>query len=264
MRSCKPLALFGLLTAALTLVATVLRSVALITSFDAAVGYFDASIFSTLLYIVIALAVVSAFGYALYAQARSKKEQSPLPTPDVTHRTVAARIAGAAVVLVLLALSALELPAILIGQRSILSVLRLVAPICAIPYFVLTPSRRTGWFGVFTHVVCILCLVTEYFDRYVVSNSPLKLSHQIAFVMAMLYLLTELFDLVGQPQPIRVRYLAPLAFFFTVTNGVSLIVAVAVREPILSIEYLLRAMFLLTLGLYIAARTVPFFKKEEY
>ena len=256
---------FELLIAALTLVATALRSLAFALSFDVAVDYFDAGIFPTLLYIVIALAIVAALAYAAYLH-RQTKEGEPYPDiPVVGRRPLAVRIASVLVVFAALLLVLIELPVILSGYPFSLAHLRALMALAVIPFFVLPLSRRAAPFGILVEALCILLLCSEYFDRYVTTNSPIKLMQQAAFLAVMLYVLTELYALVDVEQPRRARILGAMAVFFTLTNGISNVVAFILGD-ILTLDYLIRSLFLLAMGLYVGARlacATPLCNKEE-
>lgn len=258
---------FGLLTAALTLVATVLRSLSFALSFDTAVDYFDAGIFPTLLYIVIALALAAAFAYAIYLHRQTKKGETCPRVSVMGRRPLALRVTSALVVFAALLLVLIELPMILSGYPFSLVHLRALVALAAIPFFVLPLSRRTALFGILVEALCILLLCSEYFDRYVTTNSPIKLMQQVAFLAVMLYMLTELYALVDVEQPRRARIIGALAVFFTLTNGISNTVAFILGD-ILTLDYLIRSLFLLAMGLYIGARLAcatptPLCNKEE-
>ncbi len=256
LRTC----LIGTLT--LTLIAAVARSIAFFTSFDRTVGYFDPSVFSTLLYIAVALAVIISLAYALLSARAAKTSQAMLPCPDISARSRLLRAATALVALAFVGIAAYEIPNVLSGGIISLALLRLLSAACTAPYFASFPKRNTMLSGVCIHVYCFTALITEYFDHYVTMNSPLKLMQQFAFFSIMLYMLTELRQLSDARQPVRSISFGLVAVFFTVTNGISC-VAAAFAGGIIPVDYLLRALLLMSLGLYILVRFFPLLKSTS-
>lgn len=236
---------------ALTVVATALRSLAFLFSFDRAVGYFGAGLLSTLLYIVLALIPLTALVYALLA----RRIADPLlaPAPDPTMQAPLIRVFSIAVGCALAASAIPDAITLVSTGLHWLVLVRMVAALLAIPYFLVPPSATSAWSGIAVLAHCTLMLVTEYFDRYVTMNSPLKLMHQLMALSIMLYLLTELFALIGAPRPRRAAPLAAIAAAYGIAGGCSHVVA-ALAGGIIPLDYLMRAIVLGTLGLYCTAR----------
>lgn len=242
---------FGIGFAALTLLAALLRSLAFATAFDSVVGYFDANIFSTLLYIVIAMAVAGAIAHAVIIPRVSRTELRLIP--DTAKGSALVRLGGLLVALAYAACAAYELMTVLAVGADVYTLLFLASSLLAIPYFLLPPTKVTAWFGLAAPAFCILSLITEYFDRYVPMNSPIKLMQQCTALAIVLFLLTEFNALAGNPQPKRALPLGYLAAFFAISNGVSSIVA-ALTDAAIPLHYVVRAVVMLALGLYVAAR----------
>ncbi|MBO5897621.1 MAG: hypothetical protein J6R04_01290 [Clostridia bacterium] len=239
-----PHRVFGLLIAALTLAATVVRSLGFVLAFDRSVGYFNNGLLSTLFYIILALIPVAAIGYALLV-----RRAVPMPMESTTLvRSFSTSSVGALTVLIALNLWSL----VSNGPHTLTLPLTLVAAL-AIPYFATSRATAPIWSGISAVICCVLCLVVEYFDASVTINSPIKLMHLLAFLAIALYLLTELFALAGAPKPRRALPLAAVAAAYGIIGGISHVVAALMKDIIL-LDYLARALVLFAFGLYAAAR----------
>ena len=234
-------------TLCVALVASVLRSVAFVTAFDRSIGYFDRGAVPTLLYIVIALAVAGVAAFA-FLHRRNVKE---LPCPTRDERSLLLSVV-AGVVSTVLAFAAVLDVLTFAGGASVLVLARGLAAALAIPYFLLPANRRVLPFGLAAHLYCLLVLITEYFDRYVTMNSPVKVMQQFALVAFMLYLASEMYAALGTVRPLRTTAFGLLSVFFSITSGISCIVA-GIAGGILTRDYLIGAIGSLALGLYTAA-----------
>lgn len=245
-----PFRAIGIGMLALTLLAALLRSLAFATSFDPAVGHFNPGVFSTLLYITIALALVGVMMYVLLA--RRSHIASPC-CPDHADCPVVVTVCAWVVVLICAATAVLDLFDYLRGNASTFILVRAVAAALSIPYFLFPSSASVRVFGLAAHIYCILALIDEYMDPYVVMSSPLKVMQQFALISFMLYLVMELYATCALPRPIRSTAFGLLAAFLCITNGLSCIVA-GVIGGIIPQDYLTVAVVSLAFGLYTAAR----------
>ena len=245
-------------TLCLTLIASALRSVAFLAVFDRTVGYFDRSVLATLLYIVIALAVAGVAAFAL-SHCRDAKD---LPCPTRAERSLLLCVIAGAVSAVL-AFAAVWDALAFVSGASPLVLARGIAAALAIPYFLLPASRRVLPLNLAAHAHCLLILVTEYFDRYVPMNSPIKLLQQFALVAFMLYLASEAYAALGTVRPVRTAALGLLSVFLCITNGISCIVA-GIAGDILTRDYLIGAIVLLALGLYTTVRLNAATKRPHF
>lgn len=243
---------FGITIAALTLLATVLRSLCFVLTFDRTVGYYDAGLLSTLLYIVLALVPTAALVYALLT--RTAGTDVP-PCLDPTKRTPLVRIVSIIAVGALAASVVFNGLTLILGGLRWLTLIQLLAAALSIPYFLALPSAAPVWSGISAVICCVLSIVTEYFDPYVTLNSPLKLMHLVAYLAIALYLLTELFAMAGTPKPRRIVPLAAVAAAFGFIGGTSHVIA-ALMGGIIPTDYLIRTLVLYAFGLYAAARLV--------
>ena len=80
---------FAIGAAVLTALAALLRSLAFATSFDREVGYFDSNVFSTSLYIVIALVLIDV---ACFAWIARRAPAVRIPCPVRNDRSVMVKI----------------------------------------------------------------------------------------------------------------------------------------------------------------------------
>lgn len=235
--------------AALTALASLFRSLAFATAFDHSVGYFNTGVFTTLLYITVALALsgIAVFGWSAY---RSGAQQ--LACPARNERSSLLRVCALAAA-ALLALAAVRDVRSFLDGASTLVLVRALGALLAVPYFILPSGKRVLGLGLGTHLYCLLVLIEQYFDRYVAINSPLKLMQQFALIAFMLYLTLEMYAALGTKRPVRTAVLGLLTVFLCVVNGASCIVAGIVGN-IIPRNYLMSATVLLALGLYTAAR----------
>ena len=252
-RSSFLLRAFSLAIAALTLIATVTRSLCFVFAFDRTVGYFDRGVLSTLLYIALALILAAALAYALLA--RRANGIAPLPCPDPAERTLLVRIPSLSVAAALTVTVVTDILSLTSNGLNKLTLVHLLVTMLAIPYFAASRKASLIWSGIAAVTVCGLSVITEYFDLYVTINSPIKQMHLIGLLSATLYLLTELFALAGDAKPYRSLPLCMLTAAYGIVGGVSHVVA-ALAGGILSIDYLSRALVLFALGLYAAARLI--------
>lgn len=254
-----PFRAVGIGTAALTLLAALFRSLAFATSFDRAVGYFNPGMFSTLLYITIALALV---GVPLYACLARRSYVSVPYSLGHANRSAVVTVCAWLVVLTCAAAAAFDIFDYLHGHASTLILIRAVAAVLAIPYFLFPSSMFVRVFGLAPHAYCLLALIDEYVDPYVAMNSPLKMMQQFALISFMLYLVMELYAACGLSRPIRAAAFGLLASFLCISNGLSCIVA-GVIGGIISQDYLTVAVVSLAFGLYTAARLYTVAKRPN-
>ena len=185
--------------AALTLIATVLRTLSLFLCMDE-IGYFRSGATLTILfYVVIALmgALCIAIPFLINIE-RVAREPAVL---------AGSRFAGAAIAAVTLCAAALFL--LIRAQKlptpALLNLLTALALLCGATYFALhltsVKSATVALWGYGAIFGCALSLILTYFDRYTQMNAPHKLSFHICMILVMLALLLELRDLLGCPLP---------------------------------------------------------------
>ena len=234
------------LTAALTLVAVILRTVAMLTGFDADIGYFAPSFTVTLnhaLYFVTG-GLLIALVLFIPRDTLPQELHTPLRAP-------LAILTG--VVLAAFAVAALVICVPLARGRLILAPTLLGLP--AAVYFLITANRGgrytdlpvlTGFIPV---IWCVSGIAELYFDPYVTMNSPVKISLQMGLLGFVFIVLFELRYRIGRALP-RVAVVAFGTGSFACLNAsVPLLIATGARvtdHPL----HAFYAMVLLSAGLY--------------
>ncbi len=243
-----------LLTAALSALGVVLRSICMLCCFEVGVGYFTPGALPA---ISNALYAVSLF-LAILCAVRTPK--GSLPTSlCIPGRAPAALLAG-------ISLVAFAVPSLISRVPSREKDIVLAAALLAIPaaaYFFVsaakTDSRYPDWLsllGFLPVAWCISGVGDTYFDRYVTMNSPVKLAVQLGLLGFMLILLAELRFRVGSVLP---RY--SLAFwsvgsYACLTGSIPLLICFArdllkdAPQMIAPGRYALYAIVLLCAGIY--------------
>lgn len=233
----------------LTIFAALTRVLSLCFFFDPSVGYVDAGIIPTLLYIARALFPVWCALYA-FAALRLEKKTLIAVAPNEEAATPALRYASFFCAVALIVSMVAELS--MCGFSGKAALLRYLSAIVAAFYFI-PRSRRsiTAGLGVVAYTIC--AVAGEYFDWTVTLNSPIKLMGQAALMSAALFILAELCHVNHTRRSVRYTVCAALSMFCGFTNGLSLGVA-ALVGGIVKPTYLLHALPPLAIGLYAALR----------
>ncbi len=236
----------------LALLGAILRTVCVLTQFDAEVGYFNngwLSLASRALYFV----AVACF--AVGAIALPKKSA-------VSGLTSRAHTLTA--YLLALVLAGFAVGAVIIGKAS--GEMRTLLPmagaaILSAVYFAITAlhdertSDRLAVLGFVPVLWSILSIGETYVDPYTTINSPLKLALQTGFLGFMVLMTAELRFRLGKPSPRRAICLHAVAAFTCLTGAVSTLAGFAAGIKMDSL-YPLYAAALLAAGLY-ALLTFP-------
>lgn len=208
--------LLWLVLAALTLLATILRTLSLFLCLDE-IGYFQrGAVPVVLFYVAVALiALVCIAFFFIINKEGVPREPATLPP---------ARFAGAALAAVALATAALFLifRSNALPTPPFLTILTALSLLCGAVYFALrlTHSKPTTTvlLGYGAILSAALSLILTYFDRYTQMNAPHKLSQHVCLLVVMVALLLEQRDLLDRPLPRAcVAFTAFAAAFCTVT-----------------------------------------------
>jgi hypothetical protein len=239
--------LCALITAALTLVAVILRTVAMLTSFDADIGYFDPSAAVTVnhaLYFVTAALLVAA---ALFIP----RDALPRELDAVPARLPISVLLG-------LILTAFTVAAFILCVPAARSRLVFAPALLGLPtavYFLLSANRGgrftdpLGLAGFLPVLWCVSGIAELYFDPFVTMNSPVKVSLQMGLLGFMFIVLFELRFRIGRSLP-RVAVIAWGIGSFACLNA-SVPLLVATGAGVLDHRlHMLYAAVLLVAGLY--------------
>ncbi len=238
---------FAIALLSLAALATLAQTLAICLYFDPEVGYCDPNIFSTLLYIILALTLALSLTFACLAHRQAK--------PPCTFSHAKGHAAWADRLLECLTALAFALAAIWEikrGGANPSALLRAALALFSALGFVLPAGRARAWLGLFPLAWSVLALAQEYFDWTVALNSPLKLGNQLALLSLLIFMLAELHRLDGKCRLIRHRLSCIAALMLSVPHGVSLIVAASIKT-IDRLDLIVHALPPMALGLLAAA-----------
>lgn len=205
----------------LAAVLTVIHTVALLTTYDTEVGYFESTP------LILILRITYAVGTAWCATVPFLM---PTPTPSSRPQTIL-RLTFKHFAAILLLFSGISALAKSFGTTSlttpsILPILGILAALSSSFFFTApTTDKKPGTahalcgFVVLAFLFCFLFHV--YFDMHVTINSPLKTALQLSILSAMLFILFEIRSALGKPMP-RIT-LAPrlLCILFCIPTAVA-------------------------------------------
>ena len=248
--------IYAVCTAGLCLLGVILRTVCMLTQFDAEVGYFDKgwlSFASRVLYFVaIACFVAGAFA---------------LPKGSVTAGLTSRAHTFAAYLLALSLVGFAVVTMILWSGSRGKTILPLMAAasLTSAVYFILTArlEERTSdglaALGATPVLWGILAVGETYVDPFTTINSPLKLALQMGFLGFMLLMTAELRFRLGKASPRRAICLHAVAAFTCLVASIPVLVGFATGVKMDSL-YPLYAAVLLVVGIYASLslpRTAP-------
>ena len=185
--------------AALTLLTTMLHTLALFSAMDR-IGYFQRSAAPVILFYVfcaLGILVCAAFPFLIYNRDVAR-EPHELPTLRFVGAAVAAVAACTTALFLIFKASALPTP-------TPLNLLTALSLLCAAVYFALRLKTgnvcSTVLWGYGAILSAALSLVLTYFDRYTQMNAPHKISLHVCMLAVMFALLAEQRDLLDRPLP---------------------------------------------------------------
>ncbi len=255
MQKLRNLRVYYIAVFALTLLATVLRTLALTLSLNRANGYFESHEgLPVALNALLVLATATILLYPLLLCNRVPTVDSPRSFFKHASSTLCALSFLFCFISTCTAKKLVALP-------TLLWLAAILALLAATVYFLaktpLCPLGITGEavFGSLT-LFAVACLIAvTYFDIATPMNAPAKMHLHLALLAVLLYLLYELRDTVGASLPrVRVAFTG-LAFFFATAVGVSDLIA-AFDGYAKSLVYLSHDLLLIGLALYVAAQGI--------
>lgn len=238
--------------AVLTLLGIVLRTVAMFTCFDTEVGYFNASLLSTLLTVLSFAAVLVPAVLAVV----TPKDSLPTAWPE-PRRNVAPLFPCVTFIL-----SALWMLLSITSEQST-GTLALVASILALVaglyYFLLIlgrlPVNALSAVGYAPILWALFAVAETYTDQFTTMNSPIKLILQFGFLSVMLMTTSELRFRLSKAAPRAALCFHCIALFFCLNAAIPTLIALAagiLDRPIHGVY----GLALLGAGVYVAFRLV--------
>ncbi len=210
---------------ALSLAGMILRTVCMLTEYDASLGYFDSGVLptiSSILYYIAALAAI------LTVLPVSKDEfRAELCTP---HRAPFAYVMGLVLALFTVFTLITSYAVLFTGEGGMRTALTLMG-LAAASYFMLSASHhgrfRDGlvWLSFLPIVWCLLAVAVTYSDPYVAMNSPLKLDLQLGLLGFMLILTSEIRYRLGKAHPRGAVVLTSMGVFFSLNAGLPILLS---------------------------------------
>ena len=212
---------------AATLVALLLRTLALFLAFDRDIGYFSTAtpadgflVYS--LYVIEALALIGSFSLLFFIRkGELPAERAPLSRVGLFGTGLCALAFAAAAVFLLIQVNTLPCPAIFTALAAICSGL-------GAAYFTLQflgKQSNAPLLGYGVILAAALLLSVTYFDRYTQMNAPHKVGLHLCLLSIMVFMLYELRTLIGRSLPRALSITSALCFFFCATVSVSDIIA---------------------------------------
>ena len=185
-------------TAAVTLIGTALRSVCMLTQFDAEVGYFKSGIPATLssvfYFLAVALVIITATRVSKHSLAT---------TLDTRLRLPAAFLWGAALAVFTVGVFLLCYA----DRKNNLLTAPMILGILSPLYFFISGDRSgryPDWLsllGFLPVLWCVAAVGETYVDQFTAMNSPIKVGLQLGFLGLALILISELRFRLGKPLP---------------------------------------------------------------
>ncbi len=197
--SLNPQKLLWIALAALTLIATVLRTLSLFLCMDT-IGYFQEGALPVILFYVVTglTALACAALFFLINKGDTPREPTTLTGARFVGAAIAAIALCATALCLIVRVRALPVP-------TLLALITAAALLCGAVYFALrltaTKPTTVALWGFGAILSFALCLILTYFDRYTQMNAPRKLSFHVCMLLAMLAVLLELRDLLDRPLP---------------------------------------------------------------
>ena len=187
--------------AALVLLATLLRTLALALCFDAQIGYFQAaSALPILTYIaeVLILGLCAAIPFRIIIGAHQPHSAAPTTLEMVGCSTTALLLLLSGCYLLIKGRTDVSAPAMLTVLAALLSILGagfFVARLLSLD------AQTRSLLGYALIFAAALLLIIAYFDRYTQMNAPHKLSQHVCMLAMMLAVLFEIRALIGRNLP---------------------------------------------------------------
>lgn len=185
-------------TAAVTLIGTALRSVCMLTQFDAEVGYFQSGIPATLssifYFLAVALVIITATRVSKHSLAVNLDTRLRLPAAFLWGAALAVFTVG--VFLLCYA-----------DRRNNLLTAPMILGILSSLYFFISGDRSgryPDWLsllGFLPVLWCVAAVGETYVDQFTAMNSPIKVGLQLGFLGLALILISELRFRLGKPLP---------------------------------------------------------------
>lgn len=242
---------------ALTLLALLLRTLALLLCFDVDIGYFSTATFTdgflvSFLYTIEALAVIGSFSLLFFIRrGELPTKRAPLSKAGLIGTGFCALAFAAISVFLPTQINALPCPTIFTTLAAICSGL-------GAAYFILLFLGKTSnapLFGYGVILAAALLLSVTYFDRYTQMNAPHKVGLHLCLLAIMVFMLYELRMLINRSLPRALSVTSAICFFFCTVVGVSGIIAF-IAGIYTSLLYFIIDLLATGFALYIGSRAV--------
>lgn len=240
--------------AVLTVIGIALRTVAMFTLYDKEVGYFDASVITTLMTVISFIGAILPLAFSILTPKQT------LPTVWHEPRKYIAAI-PLFVCFTLCGVWTLYQAYLASFSNILLLISGVLALLSAFYAFLVlgksmgghiknTALSAIGYAPVFW---ALLSIAETYTDQFTTMNSPIKLGLQFGFLGVMLFTISELRFRLDKPLPRAAIFFHSVAVFFCLTGSIPTLIALAVgilKTPM----HTAYALGLLGAGIYAAAR----------
>ena len=240
--------LCSLLTAALTLLGVILRSVCMFNCYEADIGYFTAGLLPTLSNVLYFVALATPTVCMAFTPKNTLPAELHIQGRAPTAILLSFSLAAFTLVLMATSLQG-SAPATRVALAS-----NLLGIAAAVYYLVSAPrnGRYPDWLsflGFIPAIWCIAAVAETYFDNYVAMNSPVKLALQMGFLGFMLINLAELRFRVGKALPRYSVIFLSVGSYACLVGSIPLLVA-ACAGITDHFRHIMYAVVLLCAGLY--------------
>lgn len=245
--------LFWIGFGALTLIALVLRTLALLLTLDAEIGYFasDAALPKITRTLECDALLLCFISLALFAGQKLPEHHSALHLSNRVAAGIAAASFCATAIYLFTHLTSLPAPTVLVLAAAVFAIIGAFFFI----QLLRGQEQSAALCGYGVIFAAVLMLSITYFDRYTQMNTPHKVSLHLAMLSIMLCMLFEIRILIGRGKPRGLTVASAICAFCTVVFGGSNLIAFLSGVYTDSL-YLMGDLMALGFAVYLICRTV--------
>ncbi len=244
-------------SAALTLAGVILRTVFMLTAYDADIGYFQVGTAPVVSQLLSILAVL----FPAVTCITIPKNQLSTAWDEKVIAFTAPLPAAALVVFGIYRLITCSL----YQETSVLFYAQGLLALLGAAYLALSPVPKINQRSPLLRAVLGMCVIfwaltsvaDTYFDLFTTMNSPIKVILQFGFLSIALLMIAELRFGLGKAAPRMAVCAHCLALYFGLTGGISTLVA-SLRYSTVTTDHTIYAIVLTTVGIYAAVRLTAY------
>ena len=255
-RKTKKLSLiFVLATFLCTIAAIALRTVNILSFYDAQLGYFEKSALPTIMNIILFIFPAAFLATSIIFERKNGFDKA-FACPNffkISSAICAPAVIGAAIY------SAAH------SELTKASVILVISSVICAAYFALYLSKKipscNTVLALFPVIICVVILAVTYFDVFTTMNSPHKVLIHIACLSSMLGFLADARLLADNQKKKNYHFYIALATFFTGVSSIPAVILYFLKA--FDYAYVDYDIFFLVFFIYFAARTLTFVLKGK-